>query len=251
MRIDILLLLYINLHSLSISPMVLDIIQKETQHYKQFILNPAYDEQYKWEALKNFHDNWNIDATDFRTMYDHSFKAKATDNLWANPHWFPKGVMLRFIEHDPERVRQMFRDLYNEAEGIDKRIERFVFHCDKMTEEIFVFDKSMKNHFHDGLRIVSLYLAFHYPEKYAIYKFTEFKTFMEIVRSRDIPRTGEYERFFKVVRTLYNILKQDDELLRLHRSLLTEDCYQGETLMLAQDFIFITARRFIKGLGTK
>jgi 5-methylcytosine-specific restriction protein B len=140
----------------------------------------------------------------------------------------------------------MFSDLYNEDEGIDKRIERFVFHCDRLREEIYAFDKSMKNHFHDGQRIVSLYLAFRFPEKYAIYKFTEFKTFMEIVRAREIPSTGEYERFFKVVRTLYNILIKDTELMRLHKSLLTEDHYKGETLMLAQDFIFITARRYMK-----
>ena len=72
-----------------------------------------------------------------------------------------------------------------------------------------LIDKSVKNHFHDGQRIVSLYLAFRFPEKYAIYKYTEFKTFMEMVRAKDIPWTGEYERFFKVVRTLLtSILKR-------------------------------------------
>jgi hypothetical protein len=226
--------------------MVLDVIRKEAEHYKRFLLTANYDEMYKWEALKNFQDNWNIDANDLREMYDSSFKTKTTGNLWANPHWFPKAVMLRFIEYDKDSTRQMFSDLYNEDEGIDKRIERFVFHCDRLREEIYAFDKSMKNHFHDGQRIVSLYLAFRFPEKYAIYKFTEFKTFMEIVRAREIPSTGEYERFFKVVRTLYNILIKDTELMRLHKSLLTEDHYKGETLMLAQDFIFITARRYMK-----
>lgn len=117
--------------------------------------------------------------------------------------------------------------------------------CDRVLEEIYASDKSMKNHFHDGQRIVSLYLAFRYPDKYAIYKYTEFKIFMEIVRVNDIPSTGEYERFFKVVRTLYNILVKDEELMKLHRTILADDCYRGETLMLAQDFIFRTARRYL------
>ncbi len=68
---------------------------------------------------------------------------------------------------------------------------------------------------------------------------------MKIVQAKDIPSTGEYERFFKVVRTLYGILSKDEELMKKHRSILTDDCYKGETLMLAQDFIFIIARRFL------
>ena len=225
--------------------MVLELIKREIENYKKLLVLADYDELYKWEALKNFQDNWDIEADDFKQMYNHSLYSKSSDNLWANPHWFPKGVMMHFIDHDKERVRQMFRDLYNEIESIDKRIERFVFHCDKMLEEVFAYDKAMKNHFHDGQRIVSLYLAFRYPEKYAIYKFTEFKIYMEVVRANDIPSTGEYERFFKVVRMLYDkYLIIDEELMRIHKATLTDDCYKGETLMLAQDYIFLTARRY-------
>jgi len=225
--------------------MVLDIIKREIANYKRLITSADYDELYKWEALQNFQDNWDIEADDFKNMYDLSFRSKVSDNLWANPHWFPKAVMLEFIEFDKERVRQMFRDLYNEDEDIDKRIERFVFHCDKIRGEVFASNKSMKNHFHDGQRIVSLYLAFRYTEKYANYKYTEFKTFMEIVKAKDTPSTGECERFFKVVRTLYNLLTQDEELVKLHRAILSDDCYKSKSLMLAQDFIFCTARRYM------
>jgi 5-methylcytosine-specific restriction protein B len=221
----------------------LKIINQEIENYKQLIFSKWSQEQYKWEALKNFQENWDIEAADFKAMYDKSLYSKVSSNLWANPHWFPKSVMLQFIEYDQERVRQMFADLYNENDNIDKRIDRFVSHCDKLREEIFAIDKSMKSHFHDGQRIVSLYLAFRFPDKYAIYKYTEFKTFMEIVRATNIPKTGEYERFFKVVRTLYAILIKDEELMRLYSALLTDDCFKGETLMLAQDFIFRIARQ--------
>jgi hypothetical protein len=224
--------------------MVLEKIMKEVENYKHLIVLPEYDEIYKWEALKNFQDNWNIEAEDFKTIYDNSFYSKVTGNLWANPHWFPKAVMLQFIEKDKERVRQMFRDLFNEDENIDKRIERFVFNCDQLRDEVYGKDNG-KNHFHDGQRMVSLYLAFRFPEKYAIYKYTEFKKFMEVVKAKNVPTTGEYERFFKVVRTIYAILKNDNELISLHQSLLEDDCYEGETLMLAQDFIFIIARRYL------
>jgi len=225
--------------------MAVNIINRELAVYKKLIASAEYDELYKWEALKNFQDTWDIEAVDFRAMYDNSFKSKISGNLWANPHWFPKGTMLAFIDHDKERVRQMFRELYNEDENIDKRFEKFVYHCDRIREDIYEYDKRMQNHFHDGQRMVSLYLAFRFPDKYAIYKYTEFRKFMELVNATDIPSTGEYERFFKVVRTIYNIITKDGDLVKLHKAILTDDCFKGETLMLAQDFIFRTARRYM------
>ena len=50
-------------------------------------------------GIKDFHDNWDINADDFKTVYDKSFNSKDSNNLWANPHWFPKAVMLRFIDY--------------------------------------------------------------------------------------------------------------------------------------------------------
>jgi hypothetical protein len=224
--------------------MVLQIIQDELKKYKEHIVSANYRELYKWEALKTFTENWNIDAENFGSMYEKSIHHEE-GNLWASPHYFPRAVMVRLIRHDQEFVRAMFIRLFNEGESLDKRVERFVYDCEKIIKEVYEYDKAMIQHFHDGFRMVSLYLAFRFPEKYAIYKFTEFKKFMERVRAKYIPSTGEHERFFQVVRTIYSILKKDDELVRLHTSMLTPICYQGETLMLAQDFIFITARRYM------
>lgn len=221
------------------------IIDREIVNYKQLLLCRWSEEQYKWEALKIFQENWNIEALDFKEMYDRSFYNKTSSNLWANPHWFPKSVMLQFIEYDQERARKMFVDLFDENDSIDTRVDRFVFHCDQLREEVSAIDKSMKSHFHDGQRMVSLYLAFRFPDKYAIYKYTEFKKFMEIVRATNIPKTGEYERFFRVVRTLHGILAKDEELMRIYDAALTDDCYKGNTLMLAQDFIFRIARKYL------
>ena len=70
-------------------------IDKQIEIYKRFIVSDRYDEIYKWQSLKNFQENWNIDAVDFRTMYDKSFQNSISNNLWANPHWFPKSTMLK------------------------------------------------------------------------------------------------------------------------------------------------------------
>ena len=61
-------------------------------------------------APKNFHNNWDIQADEFKTVYDKSFYSKYGNNLWANPHWFPKAVMFKLIEFDKEKVSKMFYD---------------------------------------------------------------------------------------------------------------------------------------------
>ncbi|MDZ7794937.1 MAG: hypothetical protein U5P10_14965 [Spirochaetia bacterium] len=38
--------------------------------YKKVISEGNTDERYKLEALKNFQDNWNIEADDFKRMFD-------------------------------------------------------------------------------------------------------------------------------------------------------------------------------------
>jgi hypothetical protein len=221
------------------------LLKKEIESYKSLFTRSAYDEIYKWEALKTFQDNWNINVSDFRSMFDSSFSNARSSNLWASTHFFPKAVMLRFIEHDQEKVRQMFKDLFNEEEDVDHRLDMFVYSCEQLLAQVRLNAPGMKHHFHDGQRMISVYLAFRFPTKYAIYKYTEFKIFMEKVGTFDIPKTGEFKRFTKVINTIYNILKQDQQLINLHSSLLTPLCYKGETLMLAQDLVFVTARRYI------
>jgi len=229
--------------------MVLDIIKSLIEKYKELILtNPDYDELYKWESLKTFQDRWNIDEDDFHQMYDNSLKNSYSENLWASQFFYPKRVMLKFIELDQERVRSMFKNLFDEEKEIESRIDRFVFHCDELRDLILKKESQFQNHFHDGYRMISVYLCFRYPMQYTIYKYTEFKDFMEYVRAKSIPGTNEIDRFYKVMRTLYNILAEDDELLSIHRQIRNNgDYYQGESLLLAQDFYWCSSRYFIGG----
>ncbi len=39
------------------------------ESYKQNFTKNWEDEKYKWEAVKHFHDNWNIDAPNYEEMF--------------------------------------------------------------------------------------------------------------------------------------------------------------------------------------
>ena len=52
--------------------MVLSTINNQVEKYKKFILTAEYDELYKWDALQKGKENWDINATDFKSMYEKS-----------------------------------------------------------------------------------------------------------------------------------------------------------------------------------
>ncbi len=225
--------------------MVLDIINSSKENYKKLIADdPRYDELYKWELLKNFQDNWDINATDFGEMYNRSLDDNISTLLWVSKDFRPKEVMLEFIKFDEKRVRLMFRALFEEGSDVAVRIDAFSYECGKFLQDLKKVKPAITEHFHDGFRILSVYLSFRYPEKYSIYKYTEFKKFMDSVRAKSIPKTHEIARFFKVINTINLIISRDEELLKIHQNLITEKdkYYQGKSLFLAQDFYWCCAR---------
>lgn len=57
-------------------------------------------EKYKWQAVKHFQDNWDVQTNDFTTMLETSL-AK-TDNLLVSAGNFPLVMIKRFSKLDPE-----------------------------------------------------------------------------------------------------------------------------------------------------
>ena len=191
-----------------------------------------------WISLKTFQSNWNTDTLDFKSMYANSFANSLTNDLWEGQSFFPKKSMLAFIDRDPVIIHTMFSELYNENLDIEGRIDRFVYHCDEISRDIMRTNPHYQSHYHDGYRMISVYLAFRYPMQYTIYSYPEYKSFMALVKARAVPTTRDIGRFFKTMRTVYGIISKDEELLAVHRELRAgrDDLYQGESLLLVRDF---------------
>lgn len=66
------------------------ILEKVLAKYKQdFVLTQWENENYKWKAVKQFQDNWDVNASDFPEMLSRSLEK--TSNLLASANNFPKG----------------------------------------------------------------------------------------------------------------------------------------------------------------
>ncbi|WP_152286727.1 hypothetical protein [Flavicella marina] len=218
--------------------MVLDIINAKINDFKQHIQDTAeYKSLFKWDALKQFQDNWDLKAEDFKEMYENSFSKNVATRLWEGENFFPKQAMLTMIDYDEEKVRGMFRNLLNEEKDLEARIEFFVYDCNTIRNQILKTNPEFKHHYHGDYAMISIYLAFHYPQKYSIYKYNEFKQFMEAVKSKSIPTEKEITRFFKVMKTINVLISKDEELLAIHKKIREiNNSYKEESLLLAQDF---------------
>ena len=93
------------------------------QYKKDFVSMQWGNEKYKWEAVKWFQDNWDVNATDFSEMLNRSFDK--TFNLLASVNYFPKGMIVGFAKIATEEVRAMFIDLFDESKDVYERMNTF------------------------------------------------------------------------------------------------------------------------------
>lgn len=197
--------------------------------YKQdFVSTQWGNEKYKWEAVKCFQDNWDVNAADFAGMLTRSL-AK-TYNLLASMNNFPARMITGFAKTAPEEVRSMFLALFDESKDVYERIDAFKIQSSILLEK---YGNGAGQHYQYE-NAISTYLWLRYPDKYYIYKFGEIKAVADKLESDYRFKKGAYadniRNFYKLYDEICEELKQDTELVNLLRSQLTDTCYPDPEL---------------------
>jgi len=217
--------------------MKVKLIEEQAQKFQVYLEQAQdYPEMYKYENLHNFRANWDIEADDFYTMFDESFKSRISNSLWGGSVNSAKSVMLLFIENNPEYVRSMFRDLFNEDKDLSLRVNRFSFHCDEMMEQLGNSRSKPVSHKHNPA-VLTVYLCFNDPTLYTIVQYPSFVRVMKLLENQDVPHEFELERIFKLCRGLYKILSRNEALLAQHQSLVPEPYRCENNMLILHDFI--------------
>ncbi len=216
--------------------------------YQTFLKNaPHHFPYWKWESQRIFQNRWDLAAPDLKSMLDQALDNSQSRRIWKREHYEPKDALLVLAEFHADFVRSMFHDLFDESREVGGRIDRFLFHLDELLREYrerHPYTRLNSHFHHDGYQMVSWYLCFRFPERYAPYHFEMFKAFMEKLGSRNPVQVDDIDRYFKVMRTVQSFLLKDETIVRLHRDRLDPDKhYTGETLLLAEDFA-----RFVSGV---
>ncbi len=228
--------------------MQVKLLNQAFEEYKGYLQSPQAERNlYIWESQRIFQENWNLEARDLAQMYDQSLQNSQTRRMWRRESYEPKDVMLKFIALSEDYFLQMFADLFNEEKSIEGRVDRFVFYCNQLLQEYR--DKYPhrieNNHYHDdGYQMISLYLAFRFPEAYTLYSYQRFYSFLEKMGVPNLPVTNDFPRFVKICRTVYKLMQRDKELMDLHWKRLQEGIhYMGESLLVVFDFMDEVVRR--------
>jgi 5-methylcytosine-specific restriction protein B len=216
------------------------------KRYKQdFPTTQWAEENYKWEAVKCFQDNWDVSSSNFVEMLQRSL-AK-TENLLASARFYPSHMIQEFSSRVPEDVRAMFIALFDENEEVFERIEAFKTQSAILLGE---YGEGAKQHYQNE-NAISTYLWLRYPDKYYIYKFGEVKTVAHELSSDYRFKKGAYADNIRNSILLYdeicNELHKDKELVEILQTHLTPSCYPDPKLKtLTIDVGFYISRYYSK-----
>lgn len=222
-----------------------DIVKSLFTLYKQDLPKFWEDEKYKWEAVQRFQEKWDGNAENFGAMIKDA-TSKHT-NLLASSNYFPLGMIQNFAVVDQERIRKMFLVLFDENIDLVQRISYFMGEAESFRK---THDSEWKNHYQD-LRAISVYLTSRYPEKYYIYKFTEFKRTVELLGDKFSFKGKQDNGAFYVscveyLNGLCEKLVADEELQEIMHRLLDNDaaCYNDNARHITTtDFFFYIGKR--------
>jgi hypothetical protein len=213
----------------------------------------AHEQIFIWETQQRFQEYWDLEAPDLAQMYQQALENTVTRRLWSAEHYAPKLMMTEFIKSDGAFVRQLFLDLFNESKAVEGRMGRFIYHCDQLMERYREqYKKAVHtSHYHDdNYFMVSLYLSMRYPSLYAPYHHEGFIQLLKTLGAKDIPVVCDPDRYFKVARTLYNMMKKEETLLARHQARLDPALhYSGESLLLIYDCCLWNLRQASPGVN--
>lgn len=214
------------------------------EYKKRFVQKQWPDENFKWEAVKCFQDNWDVNADDFSGMLKKSLSK--TEALLASPNNFPAQMIIKFAEIVPEEVRSMFLVLFDESRDVYERIDTFKQKSGVLLER---YGSGAKHHYQKENPICT-YLWLRYPDKYYVYKFREVKAVSDELQSDYIFKTGDYTNNIRNFLAFYNEicaeLQQDEELKNMLASQITETHYPDTELRTLTMDVGFFIRTYLK-----
>lgn len=206
--------------------------------YKNSFEDIHTEEIYKWAAVANFQATWDIDSREFAQMLD--LALSKTANLLSSGSYYPRRMIVKFSHRNPDTVRELFKDLYNENYDLVKRIRDFQAGANSL-----LLSEEDLNTYQDH-RAIIVYLCLRYPDRYFLYKFDMFKEFVRMVGLPYQPRAGAIEnilQFYNVCEQLRTSVLQDNELLLMHQRRLKQNHYADPSFtLLTQDIIYAAVR---------
>lgn len=194
------------------------------------------DEIYKWEEVKRFQDNWDLEADDFADMLERSL---TKTNLLDARMFYPRSVIIEFARRYESDVRALFSILFDEQQNLLDRIEIFKTGIVDLHKKWN--PKGGKNHFQNA-NSISTYLWLRFPDKYYIYKSSSVKKILKIIggETKLLSRgSNAIVETFNIYDAVAEAFIEDKEIRQLLDDALTEESYPDPLLRtIVVDFVY-------------
>jgi len=194
-----------------------------------------------WETQLNWQSHFDLLAKDLTKAYTSALDNKTNRRHYSRSGFNPKVAMLEMLDWEPEHVRTVFEDLFNEERDLEGRIQRFVFYCRELFNQYRdARPKSrLADHYHDqDYHMASIYLMGQYPAKYAPYSTTLLQQALTKLGALDIPPAADFPLYTKLLATLRQFLTKDEAIMQQYtEDFLRPKDYQGESALLVWHFM--------------
>lgn len=214
-------------------------LDKIIVNYKLNFSERFLSEIYKWEYVKKFQDNWNIDADDFLNMLINSISA---NQILDSNNYYPFRMIIKFTQIEPETVRNMFRNLFNEELDLYQRIMNFVNKSQELIDKYF----PNLQHYQDP-HAISVYLTYRYPDKYYIYLpsiVQEACKYLE-VNIKDKDKFISFINYLDICKKINKYLVNDNELINMVNNQLKGLNINDNYAMLTMDLLYFAGKNSI------
>ena len=194
-------------------------------------------EIYKWRAVRQFQNSFDIAAPRFAEMLAKSLSKTYT--LMDSGNYYPRKMILSNAEKTPDEVRELFRELFNQEADKISRITNFQTEIRKIN--VGNFGKNGLKDYQDH-RAIIVYLNLCYPNDNYFYKYRMFKDLVAKIDYEYTPKIGDLSnisQFYSVCEIIKESILRDNEVIQLHKSRIGNEEYFDTTFnILTQDFLF-------------
>ena len=197
-----------------------NLISKYKELMQQDGNNP---ELYKWECIKHFQDNFDINALDFGSNLKEAIR-KQDNIIYQFSYHFIRGAADKYSEN----LRQMFSNLYDESVTLAERMQAFQKKSVELIKMMPKFDS--KHNPQQDERAIAFYLTLMYPEKYCFYMDKIYQFLLQYLPDEKPRKTGEkLQHYNELLEKHLHLIEHDHELLNLVNNTLNDSCYKGES----------------------
>jgi len=219
---------------------IADYIGNYVEHVLKDVTFYQKDEGYKFQAVATFQKEFNLKSKNWLPMIERALKDAY--NLVQSGHYFPKRMLMRYIQWDERFVRKEFEKLLLGKEDVVRRIDNFIFNF----QEKFPPRGRYKQSYFD-YRFLSFFLASYKPDKYFYIKSSDYKKFAKQIRC-DLDTSGKepgekYREFANLAEITREVLRGNNEFKDVHHKIVSKfDFKDPDFSWGTYDFIFNVSR---------